>query len=81
MIRSPRRDALRRHLRERGVGTSVHYPVPVHRQPAYRHLEYAEGDFPRAEWACRQVLSLPLYPELREEELRHVSSAISEFRE
>ena len=81
VIRSPRRDALRRHLRERGVGTSVHYPVPVHRQPAYRHLEYAEGDFPCAEWACRQVLSLPLYPELREEELRHVSSAISEFRE
>ena len=81
VIRSTRRDALQRHLRERGVGTSVHYPVPAHRQPAYRQLEYAEGAFPCAECACRQVLSLPLYPELSEEELRHVTSAISEFRE
>jgi dTDP-4-amino-4,6-dideoxygalactose transaminase len=81
VIRSTRRDALQRHLRERGVTTSVHYPVPAHRQPAYRHLEYAEGDFPCAEWACRQVLSLPLYPELSEEELHHVASAISSFGE
>jgi 4-amino-4-deoxy-L-arabinose transferase-like glycosyltransferase len=62
------------------VGTSIHYPIPAHRQPAYRHLEYAEGDFPCAEWACRQVLSLPLYPELTEEELRHVASAVTAFR-
>ena len=81
MIRSARRDALQRHLRERGVGTSIHYPVPAHRQPAYRHLEYAEGDFPCAEWACRQVLSLPLYPELTEEELRHVAAVVTAFRD
>jgi dTDP-4-amino-4,6-dideoxygalactose transaminase len=81
VILSTRRDALQRYLGERGVGTSVHYPVPAHRQPAYRYLEYTEGDFPCAEWACRQVLSLPLYPELSEEELRHVASAIREFRE
>lgn len=81
VIRSARRDALQRHLRERGVGTSIHYPVPAHRQPAYRHLEYAEGDFPCAEWACRQVLSLPLYPELTEEELRHVAAAVTAFRD
>ncbi|HET9923578.1 MAG TPA: DegT/DnrJ/EryC1/StrS family aminotransferase [Methylomirabilota bacterium] len=80
MIRSARRDALQWHLRERGVGTSIHYPVPAHRQPAYRHLEYAEGDFPCAEWACRQVLSLPLYAELTEEELRHVAAAVTAFR-
>jgi len=81
VIRSARRDALQWHLRERGVGTSIHYPVPAHRQPAYRHLEYAEGDFPCAEWACRQVLSLPLYAELTEEELRHVAAAVTAFRD
>jgi dTDP-4-amino-4,6-dideoxygalactose transaminase len=81
VIRSTRRDALQRHLRERGVGTSIHYPAPAHCQPAYRHLEYAEGDFPCAEWACRQVLSLPLYPELTEEELRHVAATIIAFRD
>jgi len=59
----------------------VHYPTPVHRQAAYRHLEYAEGDLPCAEWACRQVLSLPLYPELTEAELEHVATAVREFRD
>lgn len=81
VIRSPRRDALRQHLQKRGVATSVHYPTPVHRQAAYRHLEYAEGDLPCAEWACRQVLSLPLYPELTEDELEHVATAVKEFRD
>jgi len=81
VIRSTRRDALQRHLQEQGVGTSVHYPVPAHRQPAYRHLEYVEGDFPCAEWACRQVLSLPLYPELSDEELYHVAIAVTSFRD
>ena len=81
VIRSPRRDALRQHLQRRGIGTSVHYPRPVHRQAAYRHLEYAEGDLPCAEWACRQVLSLPLYPELTDDELEHVAAAVREFRD
>lgn len=80
VIRSPRRDALQRHLRERGIGTGVHYPVPAHCQPAYRHLGYAEGEFPCAERACREVLSLPLYPELTEDELRHVAAAVGAFR-
>jgi dTDP-4-amino-4,6-dideoxygalactose transaminase len=62
------------------VGTSIHYPTPVHQQPAYRHLEYADGDFPSAEAACREVLSLPLYPELTEEELRHVAASVRAFR-
>jgi dTDP-4-amino-4,6-dideoxygalactose transaminase len=80
VVRSPRRDALQQHLRAQGIATSVHYPVPVHRQPAYQHLGYAEGDFPCAERACREVLSLPLYPELTEDELRHVAAAVSAFR-
>ncbi len=80
VIRSPRRDALQRHLQARGIGTSIHYPVPAHCQPAYRHLGYAEGDFPCAERACREVLSLPLYPELTEDELRHVAAGVNTFR-
>ena len=79
VIRSPRRDALQQHLRERGIGTSIHYPVPAHRQPAYHHLGYTEGRFPCAERACREVLSLPLYPELTEDELRYVATAVNTF--
>ena len=67
------------HLRERGIGTSIHYPVPAHRQPAYHHLGYEEGQFPCAERACREVLSLPLYPELTEDELRYVATAVNTF--
>jgi dTDP-4-amino-4,6-dideoxygalactose transaminase len=54
--------------------------VPAHCQPAYRHLGYAEGEFTCAERACREVLSLPLYPELTENELRHVAAAVGAFR-
>jgi dTDP-4-amino-4,6-dideoxygalactose transaminase len=80
VVRSSDRDGLRRHLEERGVGTSVHYPVPVHEQPAYRDLDYSTGGFPHAERASREVLSLPLYPELTEEEVRRVCSVLREFR-
>jgi len=79
VIRSNHRDALRRHLHEQGIGTAIHYPTPVHRQPAYCHLEYVEGDFPCAESACRQVLSLPLHPELRGDELSQVAAAVRTF--
>jgi dTDP-4-amino-4,6-dideoxygalactose transaminase len=81
VIRSARRDALRRHLQAHGIATAIHYPIAVHRQVAYRHLAYADGAFPCAESACRQVLSLPLYPELREDELDHVAAAVRAFRD
>jgi len=76
VIRTARRDAMLRHLTNEQVGASVHYPLPVHLQPAYRRLGYRAGDFPEAERACREVLSLPLYPELTELEVRRVASAI-----
>jgi dTDP-4-amino-4,6-dideoxygalactose transaminase len=79
VVRSVRRDGLQKHLRDNGIGTSIHYPMPVHFQKAYRHLGYTEGDFPQAERACQEVLSLPLYPELTEGEVRHVASAITSF--
>jgi dTDP-4-amino-4,6-dideoxygalactose transaminase len=64
VVRSPDRDRLRGRLAERGIETGLHYPVPVHLQPAYRHLGHRPGDFPAAEAIARQCLSLPLYPEL-----------------
>jgi dTDP-3-amino-3,4,6-trideoxy-alpha-D-glucose transaminase len=78
VVRHPRRDALAQALRERGVGTLVHYPTPLHLQPVFAPLGGRPGDLPVAERATREVLSLPLYPELREEELQAVIEAVQE---
>jgi dTDP-4-amino-4,6-dideoxygalactose transaminase len=79
VIRTPRRDALRKHLSERGIGTEVYYPLNLHEQECFRDLGYAKGDFPEAEKAALEVLALPIYPELREEQIRHVAASIREF--
>jgi dTDP-4-amino-4,6-dideoxygalactose transaminase len=79
VVRHPRRDALRAFLREQDVGSLIHYPVPVHLQPAYRGLGYEAGALPAAEAAAREVLSLPLYPELREEEVATVADGVVAF--
>ena len=79
VVRSRDRDRLREHLRRRGIATSIHYPMPVHFQEAYRCLGYAAGDFREAERACREIVSLPLYPELKESELHAVASASNAF--
>jgi len=76
VVRSPRRDALRCLLQQQGIATAVHYPTPVHLQPAYATLGYGAGSFPVAERACTEVLSLPLYPELTEEEIGRVAAAL-----
>lgn len=78
-VRTPRRDALQAHLRDRGIGTLLHYAVPIHLQEAYRDLGYAAGAFPRAEQACAEVLSLPLYPELSLDAVREVAAAVRAF--
>jgi dTDP-4-amino-4,6-dideoxygalactose transaminase len=78
-LRVERRDALRRHLTERGVGHAVYYPVPLHLQECFRELGYEEGSFPRAEQACREVISLPVYPELTEEQQKRVADAVIGF--
>ncbi|HEX7239706.1 MAG TPA: DegT/DnrJ/EryC1/StrS family aminotransferase [Longimicrobiaceae bacterium] len=74
-----RRDALAEHLRGRGVGNSVYYPVPLHLQECFAYLGYGEGDFPESERAAREVLSIPVYPEMSEEQREHVATSIREF--
>ncbi len=73
------RDALRERLRQRGVGTEVYYPVPLHLQACFRSLGYAEGDLPRSEAAAAQTLALPIFAELTREQLEHVAGTVIEF--
>jgi len=75
-IRSKERDRLQKSLADEGIQTGIHYPVPVHLQPAYADLGYETGSFPQAETAAKQVLSLPLYPELSSQAVTQVADAI-----
>jgi len=79
VIRTKRRDALRDFLAMRQIGSEIYYPVPLHMQEALKSLGYAEGAFPEAERAAREVLALPIFPELREDEQQIVVNAIAEF--
>ncbi len=79
VIRTARRDELRAFLTARQIGSEIYYPVPLHLQDALKHLGYKEGDFPEAERAAREVLALPIFPELREDEQETVVNAIAEF--
>jgi dTDP-4-amino-4,6-dideoxygalactose transaminase len=79
VIRTPERDRLRAFLQDRGVGTEVYYPVPLHLQPCFRGLGQSAGAFPRAEAAAKEVLALPIYGELTEIQQGWVVEAIREF--
>ena len=78
-IRASRRDPLRRFLAERSVGSDVYYPVPLHLQKCLAYLGYRAGDFPEAERAADHLLALPLFPEITEDEQRHVVDSIAAF--
>lgn len=78
-IRCECRDALQQHLAARKIGSTVYYPHPLHLQPLYAHLGHKSGDFPHAERAAQEVLSLPMYPELRKDQIARVAEAIAEF--
>ena len=75
-VRLAQRDAWRARLQEMGIQTGVHYPIPVHLQPAYRNLGYGAGDFPVAEAVAREVLSLPMFPEMTDVQIEEVSSVV-----
>jgi dTDP-3-amino-3,4,6-trideoxy-alpha-D-glucose transaminase len=79
VVRTRHRERLRAHLAKYGIGTAVHYPAPLHLQPAFRTKAAGKGDLPHAEKACREILSLPLWPYLKEEQVRQVASRILEF--
>ena len=78
-IRAARRDDLKKHLSDSGIGCAVYYPKPLHLQPCFSEFGYREGDFPEAELASREVLSLPVYPELTQPQRESVVDAIRRF--
>ena len=81
VIRTPMRDELQKFLEKRRIGTSIYYPLALHLQAAFNHLGYKQGDFPESEKASKEVLALPMFPELTEKEVEEVVAAIAEFFE
>lgn len=79
VIRTAERDALRQHLLENGIETGIHYPIPLHLQRAFAHLGYQLGDLPHTERAAREILSLPIYPELSAADQQRVIEAVLDF--
>lgn len=76
VVRVANRDEVKKKLQERGIGSAIYYPLGLHLQQCYRGLGYREGSLPETERACREVLALPVYPELPEEQVRHVASTL-----
>ena len=79
VVRTPRRDELLTCLKQQGIGAGIHYPIPVHRQPAYSKQGYGDPALPIAEQAANEVLSLPMYPELGEKQLALVTQVLREM--
>ena len=79
VVRHARRDALKQYLEANQVGCALHYPLPLHLQKCYADLGYKQGDFPIAEKAARECLSLPIYPEMTEPQIQRVAEVIKEF--
>ena len=79
VIRVRQREALQKHLAQLGIGTGIHYPVPLHLQEAYRHLQYPAGSFPVCERVASEILSLPMYPQLRPDQSRRVINEVAGF--
>lgn len=75
------RDDLQKFLVEQDINTAIYYPLPLHLQPCFSYLEYNKGSFPNAEKSCHEVISIPVYPEMRNDELEYVSNKILEFFE
>jgi dTDP-4-amino-4,6-dideoxygalactose transaminase len=76
VVRVPNRDVVKQKLADRGIGSAVYYPLPLHLQPCFKYLGIAEGSLPETERACREVLALPVYPELPEDQVRYVAQEL-----
>ena len=79
MIRHPARDRLREYLQEHGISTEIHYPIPCHLQEAYSDLGYVKGELLVAEKVANKILSLPIYPELGDEQVDYIIDTINTF--
>ena len=80
VIRTAHRDAMLEHLQSKGIGAGIHYPIPLHRQPAYLKQGYGEVHLPITEQIAGEIISLPMYPELEREQIEYVVQAVSEVR-
>lgn len=78
VVRASRRDHLLQQLKAKGIDVGIHYPIPVHRQPVYLKLGYGDVSLPITEKTAAEVLSLPMYPELRREQIEYVAQAVRE---
>jgi dTDP-4-amino-4,6-dideoxygalactose transaminase len=76
VVRVPNRDRVKQVLQEKGIGSAIYYPLPLHMQECFAYLGYKSGDFPQSERACAEVLALPVYPELPEEQVRYVAKEL-----
>jgi len=81
VIRIKERDKIQQKLKEKGIATGIHYPIPLHLQPAYKHLGYKTGDFPVTEKICKEILSLPIFPELQREQQEYIVENLREIIE
>ena len=79
IVETKQRAALQKHLNAAGVGTGIHYPIPIHLQQAYTDLGYRQGDFPEAERLAERMLSLPMFPELQRNQIWQVAEKIEDF--
>jgi len=79
VVRVQDREALQAHLAEAGIGTGIHYPIPLHLQKAYQHLGYKKGDFPFTERVAEEIISLPMFPQLQQDQQKEVVSKVLEF--
>ena len=79
VVKTDKRDKLKEHLEKYGIQTGIHYPIPLHLQPAFSYLGYKKGNFPVAEMLAEKILSIPLYPELKDEEINKIIEAVKSF--
>jgi dTDP-4-amino-4,6-dideoxygalactose transaminase len=80
VVRHAKRDALAEHLKNKGIGTAMHYPLPLHLQKAYEGLGKGVGSFPISEQASKECLSLPMFPEMTDEQVKAVAAAVKEWK-